>query len=131
MDYKKKPSRLSNSKNKLKTKTVAAAPATKKLLPLMDDIKEFLGVKNKSQKKARPQSTSAGTSSAKKPLVVPSVNDKKVSFDFQKKAQGSNSLQSSSTGSESAGTKTIYMPIKQEANGQKAEAIIVEDKKKV
>ena len=57
-------------------------------------------------------------------------DDKKVSFITQEKAQGSNSLQSSSTGSGSAGTKTIYMPMKQEADGQKAEAIIVEDKKK-
>ena len=60
-----------------------------------------------------------------------SANDKKVSFDVkEEKAQGSNSLQSSSTGSESAGTKTIYMPIKQEANGQTAEAIIVDNKQK-
>merc|ERR1719341_2694013 len=87
---KKNAPRLSNSQKKLKTKS--AAPATKKLLPSMDDIKEFLGVKQKVQPESRPESTS--------------------------------------TGSESAGTKTIYMPIKQEANGQTAEAIIVEEKQK-
>ena len=53
---------------------------------------------------------------------------KKVSFEVKKKAQDANSLQSSSTGSENSGSKTIYMPIKQEANGQTAEAIVVEDK---
>ena len=91
----------------------------------MDDIKEFLGVKQKAQPKSRPKSTSA----PKK--LMPSANDKKVSLDVkEEKEQGSNSLQSSSNGSESAGTKTIYMPIKQEANGQTAEAIIVEDKQK-
>ena len=121
---KKNAPRLSNSQKKLKTKS--AAPATKKLLPSMDDIKEFLGVKQKTQPKSRPKPTS----SAKKPLM-PSANDKKVSFDVkEEKAQGSNSLQSSGTDSESAGSKTIYMPIKQEANGQTAEAIIVEDKQK-
>ena len=63
--------------------------------------------------------------------LMPSANDKKVSLDVkEEKEQGSNSLQSSSNGSESAGPKTIYMPIKQEANGQTAEAIIVEDKQK-
>ena len=92
----------------------------------MDDIKEFLGVKQKAQPKSRPKSTSA----ARKHLM-PFANDKKVSFDVkEEEAQGSNSLQSSSTGSESAGTKTIYMPIKQEANGQTAEAIIVDNKQK-
>ena len=30
----------------------------------------------------------------------------------------------------SVGTKTIYMPIKQEADGKTAEAIILEDKQK-
>jgi len=157
--------RLSNSQKKLKTKTATGAPATKKLLPSMDDIKEFLGVKQKAQPKSRPKSTSTPKklmpSLARSFLafrnsqfcpslrklselmstlaiqfalkkLMPSANDKKVSLDVkEEKEQGSNSLQSSSTGSESAGTKTIYMPIKQEANGQTAEAIIVEDKKKV
>ena len=88
-------------------------------LPYMNDIKEFFGVKEKDQKKSRPQSSSA----PKK--LMPSANDRKVSFDIKKKAQSS-----SNTDSESAGTKTIYMPIKQEANGQTAEAIILEDKQK-
>jgi len=123
---KKNAPRLSNSQKELKTKSATSAPATKKLMPSMDDIKEFLGVKQKALPKSRPKSTSA----LKK--LMPSANDKKVSLDVkEEKEQGSNSLQSSSTGSESAGTKTIYMPIKQEANGQTAEAIIVEDKKKV
>ena len=44
----------------------------------------------------------------------------------EERAQSSDS----SNDSESAGTKTMYMPIKQEANGQTATAIIVEDKQK-
>ena len=56
---------------------------------------------------------------------MPSANERKVSFDLKEKAQGS-----SSTDSESAATKTIYMPIKQEADGKTAEAIILEDKQK-
>ena len=87
-----------------------------------------------NSKKSRRNKMSSKTKGAKKASSssMPFANDKKVSFDVkEEKAQGSNSLQSSSTGSESAGTKTIYMPIKQEADGQTAEAIIVEDKKKV
>ena len=113
---------------------------------LADDIKEFFGVKEKAQKKTRPQSSSAGTSSPKK--LMPTANDRKVSFDLEEKAQSSSSTDSandrmlsihvkvfkkapsSSTDSESVGTKTIYMPIKQEADGKTAEAIILEDKQK-
>ena len=65
----------------------------------------------------------------KKLMPSSSTNDtKKVSSDIKENPQDSNSLQSSSTGSENSGSKTIYMPIKQEANGQTAEAIVVEDK---
>merc|ERR1712147_317215 len=91
---------------------------------------EFFGVKEKDQKKSKPQSSIAGTSPSAKKLM-PSAFDRKMSFDEKEdKAEGSNSLQSSRTDSESAVTKTIYMPIKQEANGQTAEAIILEDKQK-
>ena len=118
----KKKAPRANSQKMLKTKS--SPPATKKMLPSMDDIKEFFGVKEKDQKNGKTQSSSAGTSSAKK--LMPSSNNRKLSIHVKaKKAQGSNS-----TGSDSAGTKTIYMPIKQEANGQTAEAIIVEDKEK-
>ena len=46
--------------------------------------------------------------------------------------QGSKAFQSSGSASDSKNSesKTIYMPIKQEPNGQTAEAIIVEDKEK-
>ena len=44
----------------------------------------------------------------------------------EERAQSSDS----SNDSESAGTKTMYMPIKQEADGKTAEAIILEDKQK-
>ena len=114
--------RSSSSKAKvLKTK----APA-KKIMPSLDDIKEFFGVKDKAQKK----SSSAGAP-AKKLMPSSSTNDtKKVSSDIKENPQDSNSLKSSSTGSENSVSKTIYMPIKQEANGQTAEAIVivVEDK---
>ena len=57
-----------------------------------------------------------------------STNDtKKVSSDIKENPQDSNSLKSS-TGSENSGSKTIYMPIELEANGQTAEAMVVEDK---
>ena len=114
--------RSSSSKAKvLKTK----APA-KKIMPSLDDIKEFFGVKDKAQK----ESSSAGAP-AKKLMPSSSTNDtKKVSSDIKENPQDSNSLKSSSTGSENSVSKTIYMPIKQEANGQTAEAIVivVEDK---
>merc|ERR1719341_1979676 len=48
---KKNAPKLSNSQKNLKAKS-AAAPATKKLLPSMDDIKEFLGVKQRPSQKA-------------------------------------------------------------------------------
>ena len=121
----KKALRLSNSSKVLKTKKPAPA---KKIMPSLDDIKDFFGIKDKAQKKSRIPSSSASTS-AKKLMPSSSASDKKmVSFDVKEKAQDSNSLQSSSTGSENSGSKTIYMPIKQEANGQTAEAIVVEDK---
>ena len=101
----KKKAPRANSQKMLKTKS--SPPATKKMLPSMDDIKEFFGVKEKDQKNGKTQSSSAGTSSAKK--LMPSSNNRKLSIHVNaKKAQGSNS-----TGSDSAGTKTIYMPIKQ------------------
>ena len=116
----KKDLRRSSSSKNLKTKAPAQA---KKIMPSLDDIKEFFGVKDKTQKKSRLQSSSASAPAKK---LVPSsyTNDtKKMSSDV-------NSLQSSSTDSENSGSKTIYMPIKQEANGQTAEAIVVEDKEK-
>ena len=120
----KKALRLSNSSKVLKAKKPAPA---KKIMPSLDDIKDFFGIKDKAQKKSRIPSSSASTS-AKKLMPSSSASDKKmVSFDVKEKAQESNSLQSS-TGSENSGSKTIYMPIKQEANGQTAEAIVVEDK---
>ena len=124
----KKAHRLSNSSKVLKTKKPAPA---KKIMPSLNDIKNFFGIKDKAQRKSRLPSRSASTS-AKKLMPSSSSSDrkKKVSFEVKKKAQDSNSLQSSSTGSENSGSKTIYMPIKQEANGQTAEAIVVEDKEK-
>ena len=121
----KKALRLSNSSKVLKAKKPAPA---KKIMPSLDDIKDFFGIKDKAQRKSRLPSRSASTS-AKKLMPSSSSSDrkKKVSFDVKEKAQDSNSLQSS-TGSENSGSKTIYMPIKQEANGQTAEAIVVEDK---
>ena len=118
----KKDLRRSSSSKNLKTKVPAQA---KKIMPSLDDIRrirmEFFGVKDKTQKNSRLQSSSA-SAPAKKLVPSSSTNDtKKMSSDV-------NSLQSSSTDSENSGSKTIYMPIKQEANGQTAEAIIVEDK---
>ena len=114
----KKDLRRSSSSKNLKTKAPAQA---KKIMPSLDDIKEFFGVKDKTQKKSRLQTSSASVP-AKKLVPSSSTNDtKKMSSDV-------NSLQSSSTDSENSGSKTIYMPIKQEANGQTAEAIVVEDK---
>ena len=116
----KKDLRRSSSSKNLKIKTKAPAQA-KKIMPSLDDIKEFFGVKDKTQKKSRLQSSSA-SAPAKKLVPSSSTNDtKKMSSDV-------NSLQSSSTDSENSGSKTIYMPIKQEANGQTTEAIVVEDK---
>ncbi len=73
-----------------------------KIMPSLDDIKEFFGVKDKAQKKS-----SSAAAPAKKLMPSSSTNDTKNSV-----------------------SKTIYMPIKQEANGQTAEAIVivVEDK---
>ena len=117
----KKDLRRSSSSKNLKIKTKAPAQA-KKIMPSLDDIKEFFGVKDKTQKKSRLQSSSA-SAPAKKLVPSSSTNDVKES------PQDSNSLQSSSNGSENSGpSKTIYMPIKQESNGQTAEAIVVEDK---
>ena len=121
----KKDLRRSSSSKNLKTKAPAQA---KKIMPSLDDIKEFFGVKDKTQKKSRLQSSSA-SAPAKKLVPSSSTNDtKKMSSDVKENPQDSNSLQSSSTDSENSGSKTIYMPIKQEANGQTAEAIVVEDK---
>jgi len=122
----KKALRLSNSSKVLKAKKPAPA---KKIMPSLDDIKDFFGIKDKAQKKSRIPSSSASTS-AKKLMPSSSSSDrkKKVSFEVKEKAQDSNSLQSSSTGSENSGSKTIYMPIELEANGQTAEAMVVEDK---
>ena len=128
-------SKKTNRKDKAltKTKKVSLKAKPKK-------TSSFLVVNGKkipfaNSKKSRRNKMSSKTKGAKKASSAakkPSANDKNVSFDVkEEKAEGSNSLQSSSTGSESSGTKTIYMPIKQEANGQTAEAIIVEDKKKV
>ena len=82
----------------------------------------------KDPEKSRLQFSSASAPAKK---LVPSsyTNDtKKMSSVVKENPQDSNSLQSSSTDSENSGSKTIYMPIKQEANGQTAEAIVVEDK---
>ena len=138
--------RSSNSSKVLKTKKPAPA---KKMMPSLDDIKDFFGIKakDKAQRKSRLPSSSA-SASAKKLMPSSSTSNrekKKVSFNVKGKAQDSNTLQYTglesvgilgfslditSTGSKSSGSKTIYMPIKQEANGQTAEAIVVEDKEK-
>ena len=122
----KKDLKRSRSSKVLKTK--APAPA-KKIMPSLDDIKEFFGVKDKTQKKVSKLQSSSASAPAKQLMPSSSTREKKVSFDLKDKAHDSNSLQSSSNGSENSGpSKTIYMPIKQESNGQNAEAIVVEDK---
>ena len=56
---------------------------------------------------------------------MPFMSDKKLTFEDKTEA-----FQSSGTDTKNSESKTIYMPIKQEPNGQTAEAIIVEDKEK-
>ena len=84
--------------------------------------------------KAKKKMSSKRRSNGKKQLK-PSVSDsprklmpfmsKKVTFEDKTEA-----FQSSGTDTKNSESKTIYMPIKQEPNGQTAEAIIVEDKEK-
>ena len=74
-----------------------------KIMPSLDDIKEFFGVKDKAQKKS-----SSAAAPAKKLMPSSSTNDtKKVSSDVKENPQGSGSLQSRSTDSESSGSKTV------------------------
>ena len=62
---------------------------------------------------------------------MPFMSDKKLTFEDKPEApQGSKAFQSSGSDSKNSESKTIFMPIKQEPNGQTAEAIIVEDKEK-
>merc|ERR1719341_172211 len=96
---------------------------------LVRDAKLSLTAVKKWASVAGAKKSSRSNQCQEKPLFC--ANGNKVPFDVKEEnAKGSNGLQSSSTGSESAGTKTIFMPIKQEANGQSAEAIIVDNKQK-
>ena len=85
--------------------------------------------------KAKKKMSSKRRSNGKKQLkpsvsdspkkLMPFMSDKKLTFEDKTEA-----FQSSGTDSKNSEAKTIYMPIKQEPNGQTAEAIIVEDKEK-
>ena len=85
--------------------------------------------------KAKKKMSSKRRSNGKKQLkpsvsdsprkLMPFMSDKKLTFEDKTEA-----FQSSGTDSKNSESKTIYMPIKQEPNGQTAEAIIVEDKEK-
>ena len=89
----KKAPRLSNNSKVFKTKNPAPA---KKILPSMDDIKDFFGIKDKAQKESRIPSRGA----AKKLMPSSSTSDrgmKKVSLFVKEKSKDFNSLQSSSS----------------------------------
>ena len=85
--------------------------------------------------KAKKKMSSKRRSNGKKQLkpsvsdspkkLMPFMSDKKLTFEDKTEA-----FQSSGTDSKNSEAKTIYMPIKQEPNGQTAEAIIVKDKEK-
>ena len=85
--------------------------------------------------KAKKKMSSKRRSNGKKQLkpsvsdsprkLMPFMSDKKLTFEDKTEA-----FQSSGTDTKNSESKTIYMPIKQEPNGQTAEAIIVEDKEK-
>ena len=106
----KKPLSI-RSPTSLKKQTKAPVSA-KNLMPSLSDIKEVFGFKERVKGSNSRKPSSAGTSSTKK--LMPSNNERK--------AQGS---------LDSAGTaKSDTKAIQKEANGQTAEAIIVEDKEK-
>ena len=120
---KKRTPGLKKRTSVLKKRSVSSK-STKKMDSLNKATKKTL-----RRPKGKRQLKPSVSKSPKK--LMPSMSDKMVTWKDKSEApQGSKALQSSGTDSKTSESKTIYMPIKQEPNGQTAEAIIVEDREK-
>ena len=116
----KKPKRTLKMKNPKASSTLKKRPINSKSTKRMA---------KKADKKTLRRPFPNGKKQSKPSVSF--MSDKKLTLEDKSEApQGSKAFQSSGSDSKNSESKTIFMPIKQEPNGQTAEAIIVEDKEK-